>query len=292
MRPLPTIAASLLLGCNPLSPPAEATTSSSSESGDAIEVTSSPTTINSTTTTLDPTTSAPTTSGEIPFVVKPDGLVDNIECDIFTQDCAPGQKCAPYVYDGGGQWNATKCVEITGDGGQGDPCTAPDGGGTGIDDCALGAFCWNVDETNHGVCVTLCAHTNTPECPPGSFCSITQDISLCISVCDPLLQDCPADDLCIPTSVNFSCVVDGSGQMGAANDPCEFANACDQGLLCLNTASASAACQQGSQGCCQPFCKFPGSPCPNPDQQCLQWFDPMQPIPPGSEDIGVCAIPE
>jgi len=50
---------------------------------------------------------------------------------------------------------------------------------------------------------------------------------------------------------------------------------------------------QGSQGCCQPFCDFVNmdQPCPNPDQKCVQWFDPMMPIPPGSEDVGVCSIP-
>ena len=29
----------------------------------------------------------------------------------------------------------------------------------------------------------------------------------------------------------------------------------------------------------------------NLDQKCLQWYDPMMPIPPGYEDVGICAIP-
>ena len=82
--------------------------------------------------------------------------------------------------------------------------------------------------------------------------------------------------------------------MGKQNDPCEFADACDKGLVCLNTASASSACMQGSQGCCQPFCEFiegQEGTCPNPDQQSLQWFDPMMEIPPGFDDVGICSIP-
>jgi hypothetical protein len=34
------------------------------------------------------------------------------------------------------------------------------------------------------------------------------------------------------------------------------------------------------------------APCPNPDQECLPWFDEMLPIPAGHEDVGICAIPE
>ena len=82
--------------------------------------------------------------------------------------------------------------------------------------------------------------------------------------------------------------------MGKANDPCELANSCAKGLVCINAATASSACMQGSQGCCQPFCEFMmgmDGDCPNPDQKCVQWFDPMLPIPPGLEDVGVCAIP-
>jgi hypothetical protein len=303
MRPIYTLPLSTLLACGPLAPPLDATTAASSDTSDTTDPGPSPTTATPepiTTTTLDPTTTIdPTTTssttGENPFLIKPDsGPSRPLECDVFQQDCPPGQKCAPWADDGGNAWNATKCVDVTGDGAPGDPCIAPEGPLEGSDDCALGVFCWEVDDNNHGTCTALCSGTpSTPTCAPESFCAITSEsvINLCLTECDPLLQDCSGDKLCIPTNDHFICVLDGSGEMGAVNDPCEFANACDQGLICLNTASASAACQQGSLGCCQPFCKFPNSPCPNPDQQCLQWFDPMMEIPDGFEDVGVCAIP-
>jgi hypothetical protein len=304
MRPITTLTLSATLACGPLAPPLDANTTASSATSDTDAtpttippVTPTTTTSIAETTSQDPTTLATTTfptTGAVDFIAKPDGGSTGIECNTFTQNCPVGQKCVPWVEGGGGFWNAAKCVEVTGDGAPGDPCFAPEGGVAGIDDCALGAFCWDVDATNHGTCIGQCTGSaDAPICPPKASCAIAGDgvINLCFFGCDPLIQDCKGDELCIPQGDSFLCVLDASGEMGALNDPCEFANGCDKGLLCLNTASASIACQQGSQGCCQPFCEFPGSPCPNPDQQCLQWFDPMQPIPEGHEDVGVCAIP-
>ena len=303
MRLIYTLPLSALLACGPLAPPLETTTAYSSDTGDTTEPAPSPTTTTpepaTTTTTLDPTTldlstGVPTTTAEHPFIIKPDGGT-NVECDIFKQDCDPGQKCAAWAEGGGSAWNATKCVEITGDGAPGEPCTAIGGGVSGIDDCALGAMCWDVDREGKGRCIALCSGSaEAPVCPPKSQCSISGEaiLNLCLPTCDPLLQDCPDDQLCIPANNDFTCVLDGSGEMGAVNDPCDFANACDKGLYCFNVATASSACDQGSQGCCQPFCKFPGSPCPNPDQECLQWFPPRQEVPPGHENIGFCGIPE
>ena len=304
MRLIYTLPLSALLACGPLAPPLETTTANSSDTGDTTEPAPSPTTTTpepaTTTTTLDPTTldlttGVPTTTEENPFVIEPDGsITGSIKCDVFKQDCDPGKKCAAWAEGGGGAWNATKCVDITGDGAPGEPCTTDGGGVSGMDTCGLGVMCWDVNIENEGVCVALCTGTlDNPMCPPKSRCALSGEaiLNLCLPTCDPLLQDCPGDDLCIPTGDTFICVLDASGEMGALNDPCEFPNACDKGLVCLNTASASAACQQGSQGCCQPFCEYPDSTCPNPDQQCLSWFDPMMPIPDGSEHIGVCAIP-
>jgi hypothetical protein len=116
-------------------------------------------------------------------------------------------------------------------------------------------------------------------------------LAICLPWCDPLLQDCPGDSLCLPSGDEFTCILDASGEMGQANDPCEFRNACDPGLLCLDSEAASSACDPRAQGCCQPFCELPDAPCPNPDQECLPWFDPQMPIPPGYEHLGICALP-
>ena len=300
MRAIHLISVSILIACGPAAPPVDGSSTSAASSSGSTTGLSEPT-LGTTASTVGTTTSTVTTTGgttetgtTVDFIVKPD-VDGGIPCDVWAQDCPPGQKCVPYADDGGGAWNAHKCVDITGDGAVGDPCTTEGGGVSGIDDCAFGAYCWDVDERGHGTCVAMCSGPqDAPTCPPKSLCAISGEgiLNLCIPTCDPLLQDCPGGDLCIPAGDDFICVLDASGDEGQTNDPCEYANACDPGLVCLNTASASAACQQGSQGCCQPFCQFPGSPCPNPDQQCLQWYEPMIPIPPGNEDVGVCAIPQ
>ncbi len=289
---------STLLACGPITPAADVT---STTDHTTTLSSSGTTTLHTDPTTANPTTTQTTTTAELTssgttyaedFILKPDAMIG--ECDVWTQNCPPGDKCTAWADLLGGAWNATKCVAVIGDAAPGEPCTAPEGALAGIDDCALGAMCWDVDEANHGTCIALCTGTPAaPQCPANSVCFNHEPLNLCIPTCDPLLQDCPGDDLCLPGFIdgqNFTCVLDASGDLGKTNDPCEFANACAKGLMCLDSASASTACDPGSTGCCQPFCKFPGSPCPNPDQQCVQFFDPMD-IPPGYESVGICAIP-
>jgi len=304
MRHIYTLTISALLACGPLPPSFETTTSddttattpsATTTAADPTATPTSSTTTDTPVTTTDPSTTGTTGTTDANTFIIPSDLPGNgtIACDNWAQDCPPGQKCVPWSEGGGGAWNATKCVDITGDGAPGDPCTAPEGGAAGIDDCALGSICWNVDAKNHGTCIAQCTGApDAPICPPKSTCAEAAEavLAICIPSCHPLLQDCPGTDLCIPNGDSFLCVLDASGDEGQTNDPCEFANNCDKGLVCLNTADASSACDPQSTGCCQPFCKFPDGPCPNPDQQCVQWFDPMMPIPPGYEDLGICAI--
>ncbi len=263
MRLITTLSLSTLLACGPLAPPLDTAS----------------TTASTTSETTDPPIPTSTTTSA------------RLDCDVWAQDCPPGQKCTPYADDGSTTWNATKCVDITGDDAPTEPCTAVGGGTTGVDSCALGAMCWSVDETGHGICVGLCTGTpDAPICPPVHYCAQSEPLNFCFQGCAPLLADCAEDELCIPDNNSFLCAQDASGEEGQVNDPCEAANACDPGLVCLPTADASSACQ-GATGCCQPFCKFPDAPCPNPDQQCLQWFAPMKPIPEGYENVGVCRLP-
>jgi hypothetical protein len=292
-----------LLACGPtVASPADATETTDASTNPTTTTTDLPP---STTTTALPTTTDPSNSTDptpanttaLDFIHRPD-LDPNApaECDIFAQDCPRGQKCAPWANDGGSSWNALKCVDIIGDGQPGDPCTAPNGPLAGLDDCALGVYCWEVDDRNHGTCIPLCLGTpEKPECPPDNRCDIHDDgvLTLCLPQCDPFLQDCAGTDLCLPDFEGFfRCLIDASGAEGQVNDPCEFANSCDKGLLCINTPSASSACDAKVQGCCQPYCKLPDAPCPNPDQQCVPLFGPDDDIPPDSEDVGVCGLPK
>ena len=256
---------------------------------------STPTMGTATTTASATATDGDSTGEACSFLNCDDMMTDPGECDSFTQDCPEGQKCAAWADDGSNSWNALKCVEVTGTDKPGEACTADLNGLSGKDSCIEGAMCWNWNEEGVGTCLALCSGTaEAPICDPSSLCSIGGDsvLALCIPICDPLLQDCPGGDLCIPNGDNFVCVLDAGGEEGQVNDPCEFVNVCDPGLMCLDSASVGAGCDPTVGGCCSPFCKFPGGACPNPDQSCVQWFDPMQ-LPENDPqlDIGVCAVP-
>jgi hypothetical protein len=284
--------------CGPTSNTDTGQTSSSTTSVGGTTSSAGNTTGQDPTTTATTATTTTTTTTETSLAsTDPDKQFRCNQCDEFLQNCPPGQKCTAWANNGGSAWNATKCVDVTGTKGPGEECTAEGGAATGIDDCQKGAMCWYVNkDTNMGTCVALCTGTpDAPVCDPGFDCALASDgvLNLCLPKCDPLLQDCPGDYLCIPSyDDDFICVVDASGDPGKTNDPCEFINSCDKGLACSPTATASSACMQDATGCCQPFCDFSMmEPCPNPDQKCVQWFNPMLPIPPGFEDIGICAIP-
>ena len=291
----------ILVACGPAKPQttdgSEASSSTGSPTGESVSGTSggstgAPTSTDTTSTdTTSPCDTACGSSDAAGGLDFPTG--GGIECDVFLPDCAPGEKCAAWA-DDGVAWNATRCVPVTGDKVPGDVCMT-EAGLSGIDNCEAGAMCWDVDAKNMGTCFALCKGTSmAPTCDEGFSCSYASEsvLNLCLPECDPLVQDCAGDKLCVPNHVTFVCVPDASGDMGKTNDPCEFVDACDKGLVCLNASSATSACLIDAGGCCQPVCDLTAmETCPNFDQECVQWFDPLMPIPPGLEDVGVCAIP-
>jgi hypothetical protein len=81
-------------------------------------------------------------------------------------------------------------------------------------------------------------------------------LNLCLSSCDPLLQDCLNDaEVCYPINDGFTCAPDASGEEGQANDSCEFINVCDKGLMCADAAFVGVRLRAvPATGCCTPFC--------------------------------------
>jgi hypothetical protein len=245
------------------------------------------------------TTASPDPTGVV-FLIEPDGGGNDLECDLFAQDCPPGEKCTVWANDGGGSWNATKCVPVVDDpAGVGEPCHVEGSGVSGIDDCDLGAMCFYVDpETLEGVCTPLCVGDGSnPYCEdPNRYCSVTGNgaLLLCIPRCNPVEQDCNAGQACYPVQDVWSCVPDASGEMGDYGDPCEYINVCDPGLICLGAAAVPAC--EGSAGCCTEICDLAdpagdlqctGAP---GGQICQPWYE-QGAAPPGYESVGVCALP-
>jgi hypothetical protein len=284
--------------CGPVAPSAGSGGSTGNNSTDATS-TSMPTSTTATPTSTGPSTSDPScadgclTSEPGGVLVTPDAGESPVPCDTYAQDCEDGQKCAPWATESGAPWQSSKCVPVTGDRLPGEPCTAEGEGVSGLDDCVKAAFCWNVDEQGHGVCVALCGGaSDQPTCEqPGFECAVLGGEAIwspCLAICQPLVQDCADDELCLPTSGIYFCVPDGSDEMGAAFDPCEVLDECDAGLLCLGPASASE-CDQGTTGCCQPMCSIAdgGASCPGEGQSCLAFYEPQ---PEGFEDVGYCSL--
>lgn len=233
-------------------------------------------------------------TGGCNFICESDMPEEGFQCPGTKQlepECADGQKC---TIDG--TLSMTHCVDI--DRNPKDlyePCTVMGDDWSGFDDCGLGLVCWGVDEQGEGICTGFCDGPSFENCKCADLKikipTVCQDcvVGFCIPTCDPLLQDCPGDQLCVLSINTFTCVLDASGEEGQVNDPCKFVNDCDKGLVCSDTATASSACDQRVAGCCQPFCEFPDESCLNPDQACVQLFDPE--VEPEFKEIGVCAIP-
>lgn len=235
--------------------------------------------------TTDPTTGD---SGCAFYGGCPSDFADPNQCDSFAQDCADGQKCNPAALDGG-TWDTLICVPIDPNPAQvGEVCTAE--GMTGVDSCAKGAMCWEVDpDTGTGICVALCAGTPLePICPSDTICVLSSGpLSLCLETCDPLQPQCAPDETCMlaPVGDAFICVPGAPG--GGLFEACSFPNECDAGLVCVD-ASLVSACGVGPQACCTPFCDETQPMCPEPDQACSSFFEPgNEPI--GLENVGVCA---
>ncbi len=306
-----------VLGCGPvLSVPA-----AGSESGDATsgttavdvsasasagdEVTGVPPSMTTSATTDATTTTNAGSSGEgdddsVGFIQDPDGGPGQ-ECDVWAQNCPPGEKCMPWANDGGNSWNATRCSPVAVDpGAPGDPCTVVDSGVSGIDDCELAAMCWDVDpRTNIGECVAFCqGNEANPTCEdPCSFCNLTSSgvLILCLPVCDPIAQDCDEGQACYPVGDTFACAPDVGGEQGAVGDPCEFFNVCDPGNFCANAESVPQC--EGASGCCAPLCDAAGPDTCDlllPGTSCVPWFPegqaPGQCV--GSGIVGACLVPE
>jgi len=242
------------------------------------------------------TDSDPGTSGtETPVDPCGDPGVPGSQCDLWSESCPVGCKCMPWDKDGGSSWNATRCSPLDPNPkGPGQPCTVEGYLASGVDDCAKHSMCWDPDpETNEGTCVPFCLGTaDDPSCSDEcSTCVIGNGgiLTLCLPVCDPLVQDCPAQEGCYPVEDAFVCAPDASEGSGKHGDPCDFTNDCDPGLACLEI-DAVAGCA-GTVGCCTSFCA-PLSPCPDEDlgMQCVDWFDGPPPNP-CQHEVGICRLP-
>jgi hypothetical protein len=247
------------------------------------------------TTTTDSTGSA--------FLSMPDAGPLTTDCDLFAQDCPPGEKCTVWANDGGNTWNATRCVPVVADPVEVDqPCHMERSSASGLDDCDFGVICIDVDaETLEGICVPLCVgDASAPYCEdPNRVCPIVADggVLFCRPLCNPLQPDCLEGQGCYYDGHHWTCALDASGELGAYGDACVFANVCDPGLVCLNSelVPPGEACE-GAAGCCTEVCDLSdpagAMQCAGAagGQICQSWY--ADGAPRGYENVGVCALPQ
>jgi hypothetical protein len=237
------------------------------------------------TSTGDPDESS---SSETTATFVPD-VIDDAACDPWAQDCPQGEKCVPYGSDGG-NWDANKCVPVIGEGAIGDVCTY-DGTSLATDSCGPDSHCWDVQDVDGellGVCTPFCqGDPDDPICGPDTSCLIANggSINLCITTCDPLLQECGENMGCFWSGNDFQCIFTAGEIM--ADQPCGFINDCAPGNLC---ASAELLVDCSGAACCTPFCDLGDPACPNPGTECVTFFEEGT-APPNYENVGVCVIP-
>ncbi len=280
--------------------PGSSTSSTSETSGSSTTSTANASTTEAADGTTSPETTSPETTSNM-FLAVPDVAEDH-DCDFFDQDCPPGHKCMPWAEEGDDTWYDTRCRPVAEDPvGIGERCHVEGWSTSGIDDCESRAMCRIEDlETNEGQCIPFCLGSwDHPVCEdPDRACDSVGHIPLCVPVCDPLQQDCADGELCIPLGPLWYCVPEGSGDLGAHGDPCEFIDQCDLGLICLASSLQPPGLPcEGVGFCCTEICDLSDpagdSQCTGAaeGQVCQAWYEAGT-APPGYENIGVCALPQ
>jgi hypothetical protein len=216
------------------------------------------------------------------------------ECDPFAQDCPADEKCMPWANDGGSRWNATRCSPIDPQAsGLGEACLVEGSNVSGIDQCALGLMCFDVDPpTNTGVCAAMCGGSEaSPTCAEGTTCLIANGgaLSLCLPDCDPLGTPCDDGHGCFPgvAAGEFVCLPAPSEQIVSAGT-CAYAGGCEPGTVCVDGTQLPAC--DDPEGCCTRWCDAAAPVDACTDGTTCQSFFLADP-PPGFETLGVCLIP-
>jgi hypothetical protein len=305
VRRWPSIAI-VLLGCGPQ---VETTSTAGDTSSSSTPSTASTADDHSTSLASTDASSPSSSSGDTSssadiepssFLAPLDLADENAQCDIWGQDCPPGEKCMPWANDGGYAWNATRCTAVADDPkAPGEPCTVVESGVSGIDDCELGAMCWDVDpETNVGECVAMCRGSEqNPSCAdPCTRCQRWNDgvVIVCLPDCDPFAQDCGETGICHPVGAGFGCTPWMSSRLDPG-EPCFFSHDCGAGSYCAEVEDVPGC--EGDDGCCTPFCDVDApDECDaiTPGTACVPWFDTGRGAPDSCGPatlVGACILP-
>lgn len=227
------------------------------------------------------------------FLVIPDGggypCSTFSVCDVWAQDCPEGEKCV--ITDGDGTADLEGCVfpscvpldpnPVP----TGSPCTMPDGPWSGVDDCDIGAFCWDVDPvTLEGTCVASCMGSEAnPLCDGGLTCVIdfASWITVCVPGCDPLAPACGEGGTCgVTNGAPPVCLPTSLGVPATQAAACNHTIGCGDGFACM-AANTVAGCEDPSS-CCTAICDPAAPVCDASVPVCTALV--------GVENIGACTV--
>lgn len=260
---------------------ATSTTATTSTTTTATSTTTTGTTTTTTTSTADETTTSgvaeDTTATSAGFIVDPDGGCVFFSCDVWGQDCPEGEKCLPW--NGGGEGPSdgcakSRCSPLAADTrAPGESCTVDDEPWSGVDDCELGAYCWDVDPmTLEGVCVALCQGSEAePACADAAlscFILTSTSVTACVPACDPLVPACAPGSTCVLSAANDQppvCMPVTLGVPTGEGSECEWELGCGDGFACVEGAQVSGC--DGSY-CCATLCDLDAPACGEVNPAC------------------------
>jgi hypothetical protein len=284
---------SVTVACGPAVPEDPAGTTSAGETSTPTPTTT-PTPTDESTNDADtsPSTSTGTEATTTPDDGDSSGFPDptssddlNIRCDLWAQDCMDGQKCMPSEDRRSMVWGRTDCFDLAANpGAPGDPCFVEGDQWSGVDDCELGAMCWNTNpETNAGTCAGFCMGSEANSiCGDGESCFIAYDghLILCLPTCDPLDPVCAPGLACVksdgyPEPDPFACIPESLVMDRTAYaDACDDIVGCGSGLVCVD-AEHVPGCD--TEKCCSLLCDpLAGNGCPElaRGQLCVPFEEP------------------
>lgn len=227
------------------------------------------------------------------FIIDPDGGCVSLSCDVWAQDCPRGESCVPW--DAGGEGPSTGCAQsrcraiAPEPRAPGESCLAERGPWSGLDDCALGSYCWNIDDvTLEGVCVAQCIGSEAePVCADEAlscFVWTGSAVTACVVPCDPLAPACAEGTTCVLSAANDQapgCVSSTLGVPSGHGTPCEPALGCGDGFACVE-GTTIAACD--GPYCCATLCDLDAPTCLAEEPTCA-------PVPGAPAGVGACGVP-
>jgi hypothetical protein len=114
-----------------------------------------------------------------------------------------------------------------------------------------------------------------------------EEADVCIEWCDPVEQDCPPGESCLPDQPGFSCrglPSAAEGERRGLYDACEAGSqTCNAGLVCLQAAAPGCT---GGTGCCVAYCDTNRPECSD-GTACYPIFEAAAMCYP---DVGVCVL--